>query len=324
MALALTELNAFVLNMLVPKTTDVIYKGSPAFTRLRTKNAQRFQGGIQIQRPLIVGELNGDAVGRGEAFNIDAVVTDTALVNNMKLYAVNISLYGFDSMQNDGAASAFGQVESKFVNAGLKMAKLLATNMWLNEIGARAKHISGLQQWYDNGNLFPLVGGITRSDIVANGTVGGLNAYTNTLATTMQLRDLNSAYGQSWFGPDHVDLIVLTRNAWDMIWEAMQPSQRYNDISGTDVAQAGFQAMRFNAAELVVDQYLPTGANGTIFGLNTNYIEWYFSTNPKFQFGFTGFKEAANSIDVAGQFLVGNQMVVPNPRSGFKLLSTLF
>jgi hypothetical protein len=69
---------------------------------------------------------------------------------------------------------------------------------------------------------------------------------------------------------------------------------------------------------------MPTGANGVMYGLNTKYIEWYFSTNPKFQYGFTGFKESNNTIDVAGQFLVGSNIVVPNPRSGFKILSTNF
>lgn len=327
MALTLTELNAYVHQKIVDKTTDTIFKNSPVFTRLHTKNMERFNGGLQIQRPIIVGELNGDALGRGEAMNIDFVTTDTAIVEDMRVYYTNISLYGFDSMRNDGPESVFSQVELKFTNASLKMAKLLAVNMYLSAQDAgRGKHLNGFTEIYDDGTLYPVYGGITRADVQAVGTTGGLNAYTKTL-TTFQLQNVQQAYGESWFGADHVDLIASTQNGWNLFWQALQPAQRYaaeNSYKGNDVAQAGFMGFRFNAADVVVDKYLPTGTAGVMFGMNTDYIEWYFSTNPKFQFGFTGFKEANNTIDVAGQFLVGNQLVAPNPRSGFKLLSTLF
>ena len=39
--------------------------------------------------------------------NIDFVTTDTALVEQMKVYYVSIMLYGFDSMINDGPLSVF-------------------------------------------------------------------------------------------------------------------------------------------------------------------------------------------------------------------------
>jgi hypothetical protein len=321
MALTLTELDAYTHKFIVPKTTDVIFLNSPVFTRLHTKNMERFNGGLQIQRPIIVGELNGDAVGRGEAMNIDFVTTDTALVNDMKAYYVNVTLFGFDSMRNDGEAAVFSQVESKFQNASMKMAKLLAQNMY-NEGTTRSKHLNGFLEWYDDGNTYTTIGGITRSDVETAGTVGGLNAYTATL-TSFTLKSLNTAYGSAWFGADHVDMICATQNGWDLVWQGLQPNQRYYD-NDSDVGQAGFQSLRFNAAEIVVDKYLPTGTLGKMYGINTKYVEWYFSTNPKFQFGFTGFKEANNTIDVAGQYLVGSNIVVPNPRSGFKLLSTLF
>lgn len=326
MALSLTEINAYTLQKIVPKTTDTIYKNSPVFTRLHTKNMERFNGGLYIQRPIIFGELNGDAVGRGQGFNIDFVQTDTALVNQMKLYYVNISLYGFDSILNDGDLAILNQVETKFLNASLKMGKLLGVNMYLDGSSTgRSNQMNGLQEWIDDGTLYPTVGGITRSDITPVGTVGGLNAYTAT-TSAFNLQQLNVAYGASWFGSDHVDMISCTQNGWNLMWNAMQPNQRYLD-KDSDVGVAGFQSLRFNAAEAVIDKYAPVASGatlGTMLGINSSYVEWYFSTNPKFQFGWTGFKEGQNSIDVAGQFLVANNMVMPNPRTSFKLLSTQF
>lgn len=323
MALTLTELSAYVHQHIVDKTTDTIFLNSPVLTRLHTNNMEKFTGGLQIQRSLIIGELTGDAIGRGEGMDIDFVTTDTALVNNLSLYYVNITLYGFDAMKNDGPESVFSQVEMKFLNASMKMAKLLATNMYLTDLDAgRSKHLSGFKSWIDDGNGYATVGGITRSDVQAVGTVGGLNAYVNTL-TTFQLQAVNVAYGNAWYGADHCDMIVNTQNGWNLMWNAMQPNQRYFDKE-SDLGVAGFQSFRFNAAEVVVDKYMPTGANGVQYGLNSKYIEWYFSQNPLFQFGFTGFKGANNTIDVAGQYLVGSQIIVPNPRSCYKLKSTLF
>jgi len=320
----LTELNAYVLNFLVKKTTDTIFKNSPVFKRLSSRNRTDFPGGLAIQRPFIMGYLNGGAVGRGEGFDLSFVTTDAALVDYMKLYGVNISLYGFDSMTNEGQASAFSQVELKFQNAALTMTQLLATDMYLdNTTAGRSKCLTGFPMWYDDGNTYATVAGCTRSQIMTVGTVGGLNAYTATL-TSFTLKQLNSAYGQAWFGADHIDMLACTQNGYNLVWEAVQPLQRYTDASASDVAQAGFEAFRFNAAEVVVDKYMPTGTNGVMYGINSKYIEWYFSNNPLFKWGWTGFKGAQGSIDVAGQFLVGNQIMVVNPRTGFKLLSTLF
>ena len=225
-------------------------------------------------------------------------------------------------MLNDGELAIFSQVETKFQNAAMTMAKLLATNMYLQNInGGRVKHLDGFQQWYDDGTNFPTIGGINRADVQTVGTVGGLNAYYANV-TTFNLTTLNTAYGNAWYGNDHPDLICATQPGWNLIWGAIQPNQRYYD-KDSDVGIAGFQAFRFNGAEVVVDKYMPTGAtNGMMLGVNTKYIEWYFSQNKKFQFGFTGFKEANNTIDVAGQFLVGSNIVVPNPRTGFRLTST--
>src|SRR5580704_5106550 len=122
MALPIVDVNAFTTTYIAPKATEVVYKNSPTFTRLHTRRMERFEGGTQIQRVLTVGKLWGDAVGRGTAFDIDYVVTETALQLPMKLYCVNMTLYGFDAMLNNGDPAAFSQIELKFKNAGLRMA----------------------------------------------------------------------------------------------------------------------------------------------------------------------------------------------------------
>jgi hypothetical protein len=82
----------------------------------------------------------------------------------------------------------------------------------------------------------------------------------------------------------------------------------------------GFRSFFWNGAQVVVDQYLSTlGGNFTMFGFNTNYIYLYLSDVPNYQFGFTGWKEAQNTDDVAGQYLFGGNTVVAAPRLMFQL-----
>ena len=227
-------------------------------------------------------------------------------------------------MNDDGPEAIFNQVEMKFWNASLKMAKILAVNMYLNGQGARSKYLNGFEEWIDNGVLFPTVGGQTRSDIMAGNAVGGLNAYTATL-TTFTMAQLNTAYGNACWGSDHPDLIPVTQNGWNLIWQGTQPSTRYTNADN-DLAKVGFQNFQFNAADVVVDRYLPTGSSpiGKMYGMNTRYVEWYFSKVPLFQYGFTGFKGDQATIDVSGQYLVGSTILYVSPRTAFKLSSALF
>lgn len=321
MALTYQDINAYTNDLIIPKSTDVVFKRSPVLTRLLSRNMIRFEGGTQIRRPLMIGRLNGGAAGRGEGFNIDFVPTDTALFTNLKMYWVGITLYGWDDMVNRGPQAVFSQVESKFVNASLTMAEMLAEALYNHGTGDRIKHINGFTEWYDDGNQYASVGGITRTDLMAAGTVGGLNAYYKDLVNAFAISDVQKAYGKAHFGPDAVDLIVVTQDGYDEFWGVSQPLQRYSDAGSSDVAQIGHRAFRFQAADVVVDQYAPADY---MWGLNTKYIELYMSANRRFQFGFTGFKEAQDTIDVAGQYLVALNMICPNPRTGFKLKSTKF
>ena len=325
MSLSLTELDAYCHDHIVDRTTDIIFASSPILTRLEA-GMDKFTGNTRVRRPIIVGELNGDFMGKGDSMNIDFVTTDAAITCDMKVAWVNLTLFGYDAMNDDGPEAIFNQVEMKFLNASLKMAKLLATNMYLNGQGVRTKYLNGFEEWYDDGNTYATVGGQTRSDIngIANGTVGGLNAYTATL-TSFTAAQINTAYGNACWGSDHPDIIACTQNGWNLMWQAAQPSMRYTN-NDNDLANVGFQNFRFNAADVVIDRYLPTGSSpiGKMYLMNTQYIEWYLSQVELFQFGFTGFKGVPQTLDVAGQYVVGSNLMVPSPRTGAKLSSTLF
>ena len=321
MAVPIPGINAYTHNLIVGKATDTVYQSSPPFVRLSKQRRNTFRGGLLIQRPIIIGKLAGGPVGPGEGAPSQIVTTETALQVAMRLYLVNVPLLGFNAMQNDGDAAVFKEVDLKFANASAFMAEMLAQDLYLtSSTQGRNRNIIGLEEWVDDGNTFTTIGGITRTDIAAAGTIKGMNAYTAAL-TSFSLKDLNKAITQSWVGTKKVDLIIVTRNGWDLVWNALQPMQQNIGTKG-DLAEAGFRAFNFNGADVVMDPYAPTGTAGRMWGLCSESVEWYFAANPLFNFGFTGFKGTQLGIDTAGQFLAGTTLLVPGARCNFKLTST--
>jgi hypothetical protein len=261
-------------------------------------------------------ELRGGAFTRGGTFDITYVQTDTALEVLVKYYYVNATLYGTDNVLNRGPEAAMSYVESKLVNAAGKMAKLLGTDLFLDGQGTSSAviNLDGFQASIDDGSNFATYGGITRTDIASGANVG-INAYFLGSIGTLALATLMTAYGNTWFGNEHVDLIVTDQPTWNIIWNKIQPQQRFMEES-SDVAKVGFESFRYNGSSLVVDQYSPAGK---IWGLNTKYIQFWISTLRKYQFGFTGWKEAQNTDDVSGQYLFAGNFLNVAPRLMFQL-----
>jgi len=356
---SVSDISAYTTIEIVPRTTDVIFKKSPLLTRMLNRNSVNFDGGTLIQRPLMYAQLNGGFFAKNDTLNIAYVQTDTSVQLNMKYAYVSIFLNGTDDVLNRGRNAAFSEVELKFANASATMAKILTTGLYqdgqstagsagvISGVQSTSTSMDGLLAWIDDGNnsgsyttatdstkSFTAIGGLNRSDLFTtapvftgattpNTAIQGLNAYTNRAFNAFTLNDMQFAFGQAWFGNDFPDLIVTTQNGFNKVWNATQPQQRYMD-DNSDVAKVGFKAFRFNGvADVVVDKYLPSdGTNGVMYMLNTRYLEFFISSNKKFQFGFTGFKDAQGTIDLAGQFLWSGDLVAPNPRTSAKLVGT--
>jgi hypothetical protein len=243
----------------------------------------------------------------------------------IKNYYVNVSIYGNDQILNRGSEAAMSFIGSKMINASGKMAKLLGVNIYgdggLTPNAGPALNstidLDGFTAAIDDGTNYPLYGGITRSDI-ATGANNGINAYYAN-PTAFSLGAVQTAFGSAWFGVEKPDMLTTTQPVWDAFWNKLQPQQRFNDE--TSDVHIGFRSFFWNGAQVVVDQYLPVLAgNFTMYGLNTSYIYLYVSDIPKYQFGFSGWKEAQNTDDVAGQYFFAGNVVISASRLMFRLV----
>jgi len=239
---------------------------------------------------------------------------------------VNISIYGQDQILNRGSAAAMSFVASKMINASGKMAKLLGTNLY-GDGGATPSagsaynstiDLDGFTAAIDDGTNYAAYGGITRTDI-AIGANNGINAY-YAAPTAFSLGAVQTAFGSAWFGQEKPDMLVTIQSVWDAFWNKLQPQQRFEDV--TSDIHVGFRSFFWNGAQVVVDHYIPVliTTGYPIYGLNTSHIYLYVSDIPKYQFGFSGWKEAQNTDDVAGQYFFAGNMVISAPRLMFRLV----
>jgi len=312
MALTYGDVTAVTTNYISDRFTDNYYKVSPTFVKVWKSGAMAkpFPGGNQIQVPFQYAPLKAAPFPPGGVFDISYIETQTAMTFNVKYSYANVTVRRTDFALNRGEAAIMNFLEPKVVNAEQALAQSLITQFFEDGQGTVSPLIAldGILAGYDDGTNYASYGGITRSAI-------GVGA--SATAWPFSLQQLQVAYGQATFGPTQPNFIATTQSIYNSFWNKMLPMQRTTEID-PDLQGAGFRAFKFNGMSVVVDQYCPSGY---IFGMNTDYIDAYISEDPTFAFGFTGFKELPNSLDMAGQTVFGGNIVVRAPRLGFILAS---
>lgn len=325
MALTLNDVSAVTVNYVSNSFTDNYFKVSPVFVKVWKGGSMTkvWTGGIQIQVPFQYAPLKAGWFPPGGTFDIGYIETQTAMLFNPKYAYANVTVKRTDLPMNRGEAAVMNYLEPKVVNAEQALAQLMIQGFYADGQGTVTPLIAidGILAGYDDGSNYTSYGSITRSAI-ATGASNGINGYyfgnvtgspAASTAWPFSMQQLQTAYGQATFGPTQPNLIATTQVIWNAMWAKMLPMQRTTEID-PDLQGAGFKSFKFNGMSVVVDQYCPAGY---IFGMNTDYIDAYVSDDPTFAFGFTGFKELPNSLDMAGQTVFGGNVVVTAPRLGF-------
>jgi hypothetical protein len=316
MPLTYSDISAVTVNYISDEMIDNYFKVSPVFVKVWKggKMSKPFEGGLQIQVPFQYAPLKAGPFAPGGIFDISYVQTQTAMFFNIKYYYSNVTIQRTALPLNRGPEAVMNFIEPKMVNGEQSLAQALIQDFYRDGQGTVSSQIAldGILAGYDDGTNYASYGGVTRS-AVGTGASNGINGYFINIAGPFSLQSLQVAYGQATFGPNQPDLISTTQVIYNSFWAKMLPLQRtYKE--DPDLQSAGFKSFLFNGMAVVVDQYCPSG---DIFGMNTNYIDAYVSEDPLFAFGFTGFKELPNSIDMAGQNIFGGNVVVSAPRLGF-------
>lgn len=337
----LTELDALATKYIMPGIADLFFKNDPLLQYLKRSRYFVWNGGTQLQAGFLFLPMIGGAYQPGTNFNITRNQTKAALLFDWKYYEVNVTeqLEHVEVVLRSGSPQVIADmVAIDLQNAAMTMSGILACALYRNGQGARSQHINGLEEALTNGTDatfataapgFPSYGQQARADVTPalNSPVG---AQASNVGGAISFRALEQSYQSTVIGTEHPTLGVTTNRCMGLINEHFSPQQRFVDTVEPTI---GFTGVKFKSATIVESQYCPgqdvsaqdiqylgavtpTTTGETFWWINPGpegddaYIKLYFSSAPKFQFGFTGFKVAQDNTTVAGQVLFGGNLVV--------------
>jgi hypothetical protein len=280
----LSEIVTTTLRNRSKKLADNVSDNTALLSRLRRRGKVKpVTGGRTIVQELEYAENSTYKRYSGyELLDIAPSDVFTAAEYNYAQAAVAVSISGLEKLQNSGEDAVIDLLESRIGNAERTMTNNISVDIYSDGTADGGKQIGGLQALVD---FTP-----------ATGTVGGINAATwsfwrnvafdattdgGAAATSANIQSyMNQVYLQLCRGPDKPDLIVADNNYYRLYLESLQTIQR---VQADDMAQAGFESLKYMGADVVLDGGYGGDApsnpgvgggsgTGTMYFLNTNYL----------------------------------------------------
>ena len=269
-----TEIVTTTLRNRTGKLADNVTKNNALLYRLRARGRVKPVSGGRT----IVQELNYQENGTYkrysgyEVLNISPSDVFTGAEYNYAQAAVAVSISGLEMLQNSGEEAIIDLLEGRIENAEQTLTNNVALDVYSNGTADGGRQIGGLQLLISTTPSSGIVGGIDPSvwsfwrNVYFSGvTTGGAAVSTATIQTYM-----NRTYLQLVRGADAPDLIVADNNFYRFYLESLQALQRIGD---EDMAELGFQTLKYMNADVVLDGGFGGGApTSTMFFLNSKYL----------------------------------------------------
>lgn len=279
----MTEVVTTTLRNRTGKLADNVTKNNALLHRLKKReNIKTVSGGRTIVQELEYAENGTYKRYSGyEQLNISPSDVFTGAEFNYAQSAVAVSISGLEELQNSGEEAIIDLLESRIKNAEKTMVNNTALDCYSDGTADGGRQIGGLQLLISGTPTSGTVGGIDRSQAIAafwrnqrfRAVTDGGGAVTPANIQSY----MNRLYVQLVRGTDKVDLIVADNNYWRAYLESLQAIQR---VTSTEMAEAGFDSLKYMQADVVLDGGVGGGApTNTMFFLNTNYI--YFRPHVK-------------------------------------------
>jgi len=141
----------------------------------------------------------------------------------------------------------------------------------------------------------------------ATGSMTWSNLVDTSVGVSNIARAMTRMYGACTIDNDQPDLIVTTQAIYDAYETSLQANKRF--AGSDDIANAGFDSLRFKGASVVVDSHCPAGQ---MYFLNTNYLD--FKCHQDRNFAFEDFKRLEGSDNLQSRVFWMGQLVCSNPR----------
>lgn len=230
-------------------------------------------GGRELVEPLVY-DGNGTFTrytGAGKLNVNDGNVVDAAVYQPVQA-SVNYTITGREQAMNRGEHQVHNLLEAKMVGAEAEMHNKISQDLY--SAGTLDNQIGGLQQ-------------LVADDPTTNSSVGGINQNTNAwwrnqvydFSANSQTAEANFIQGlsalvrQCTFGVDKPDLIVMDDTYYG-IFEDFLLDQRRFGVEESELAKAGFKAIRWNGADVIFENTGSGIPSRRAYVLNSKYLKF--------------------------------------------------
>jgi hypothetical protein len=273
----LTELVTTTLRNRTRKLADNYTTNNALLMRLREReNVVPFDGGRTIVEELFYAENSTYTRYSGyDVLNITPQDVITAAEYDIKQVAVSVSMSGTEQIQNSGKERVIDWLSARVENAEGSMMNGLSDDIYSDGTASGSKQVGGLQLIVADTNT-NTVGGISgntwsfwRNVSYDATTDGGAPVTAANIQTYM-----DAVVVQVVRGRDRPDLIVADNTYYKAYLQSLQAIQR---VTSTNMAAAGFTALKYFGAGADCDVVLDGGIGGGcpsnhMYFLNTKYI----------------------------------------------------
>lgn len=295
------------------KVTDNVSDNNALLRRMKSKGKiKTVSGGYEIAEPIDYAE-NGtyQRYSGYESLNTAASDVLTTVKYPYQQVALHVTASGRELRMNSGKEAMTNLVKARKENAKRTAANNFSVDIYSD--GALTNQINGLA------NLIQADGTGTVGGIVAGTWTFWKNKFkemtgTNTAASpsvanaASMKADMNALWLSLVRGADKPDLIVATHDLYALYELGEQQLQRYADA---DMAQAGFQTLKYKSSDMVFDDNTNFGTTAEkAYFLNTDYL--YLVQHREAQWTMDDQKTPVNQdAVVVPMYWMGN-MVVTN------------
>lgn len=273
---ALSEIVTTTLRNRTGKTADNVTKNNALLNRLKKKgNVKPVDGGRTIVQELEYAENGTFTRYSGyEAINITPSDVFAGAEYNYAQAAVAVSMSGLEMIQNSGKEAIINLLEGRIKNAERTLTNNIALDCYSDGTGSGGRQIGGLKLLISTTPTTGTVGGIDASQSIAafwrNIAYSGVTNGGSAVSSSNIQAYMNALYVQLVRGIDKPDLIVADNNYWTLYLQSLQAIQR---IASDEMAQAGFDNLKYMSADVVLDGGVGGGAiANTMNFINTDYL----------------------------------------------------
>lgn len=316
----MSEIVTTTLRSRTGKLADNVTKNNALLNRLKKKGkVKKVTGGRTIVQEIEYAQNGTFKRYSGyEALNISPSDVFTAAEYNYAQAAVAVSISGLEMLQNNGPEQIIDLLDARIGNAEKTIVNNVALDCYSDGTADGGRQIGGLQLLISSTPTSGVVGGIDRSTTVGsffrNAAFSGVNNGGAPTTTANIQSYMNRLYLQLVRGTDAPDLIVADNVYFRLYLESLQAIQR---IQSEEMAEIGFQSLKFMGADVVLDGGYGGGAPlNSMFMCNTEYLyfrphadryfapigEDRFATNQDAMVKLVGF---AGNLTLSNGFLQG-------------------